>query len=160
MALHIVKNVVFFIIEKNKKGHVFNVESDNVQLIQQIVGKQADQDKVGESKNLISALIGEEKYKKIVPFFTASKALTGATVAGYVLLSDLVNNSGGLLQVGSLHAAMFGGIATAVVSGLEIAYHGYKWFKGEITAKEFLRLSGKSVVKAGAIFGGVAIAAK
>jgi len=150
-----------FLHRKNRKGHSFDIEeSKHVQSLQQMIEKREDEKEYGVGKKLVVALIGEENCRRIQPYLTASNALGSASVAGMVLLSDLVNNSGGLIAVSSTRAAMFGGIGVAVVSVLEIGYAGFRWYRGEICGKEFLRLSGKIIIKNGAAFGGIALGAK
>eukprot|EP01084_Bolivina_argentea_P101636 182179_1 len=142
--------------------HQFDVNSSDTVSINEILKTEQDDDEAGWGKKLLVALIGNEKFNKVKPYMETALSISGVGVSGYVLYAEVAQfmgeNAGKIFVTKNVLKA--GGVTMIIVSLAEMAVNGYRWYSGQISGKEWLRLTGKTIVRNVAAFGGMTAGAK
>lgn len=107
-------------------------------------------------------MIGLARYKKVEPYVDKVPSVMAVGVSSYVLYSEvavfMADNATTVFAMKNVLNA--GGITMVVGTLVEMAINGYRWYSGQISGKEWIRLTGKSVVRNGAVFAGMVAGAK
>eukprot|EP00484_Ammonia_sp_Unknown_P008801 CAMPEP_0197079758 /NCGR_PEP_ID=MMETSP1384-20130603/213787_1 /TAXON_ID=29189 /ORGANISM="Ammonia sp." /LENGTH=357 /DNA_ID=CAMNT_0042518637 /DNA_START=40 /DNA_END=1113 /DNA_ORIENTATION=+ len=159
-----------FFHRKNKKGHTFDVESDQVISINDMLESKEDDEKASFGMKLVRVLIGVERWNQVAPYLE-NTAMGGATSIGaLVLYSELTTHfaskvvaeasSKAVQAFATKNVLKTGAIGMVVVTIAELTMNAYRWHSGEISGKEWFRLAGKAIARNVAACGGICAGAK